>query len=50
MVVMRTRSERQLRPVHETGKVSAVPLWQGSGPQLTSLVATDTWTHDGRGM
>ena len=53
MVVMRirphftmymcTRSERQLRPVqcrqrHKTWKVSAVPLWQGSGPRLTSLV------------
>ena len=23
---------------HKTGKVSAVPLWQGSGPRLTSLI------------
>ena len=41
MVVMRMRirhhrSERQAR--HKTQKVSAVPLWQRSGPRLTSLI------------
>ena len=28
----------QRRQGHETGKVSAGPRWQGSGPQLTLLV------------
>ena len=33
----------QRRQGHETGKVSAGPRWQGSGPQLTSLVDLHPW-------
>ena len=31
---------------HKTGKVSAVPFWQGSGPRLASLVDSTFPEHE----